>query len=194
MEKKMKKKSLIILGSVAVVIILIVSIFVGSYNGLVTANEDVNGKAANIQTQLQRRGDLIPNLVNTVKGYAAHEEKIFTEVADARSKLAGANGVKEQSEANAQLDGAISRLLMVVERYPDLKANQNFMDLQDELAGTENRIAVARKDYNDSAKKYNTDIRRFPKNIFASMFGFKSVDYFEASEGSQQVPNVNFGS
>ncbi len=129
-------------------------------------------------------------MVSTVKQYAAHEEKIFSEIADARARLAGATTLAEQAEADAAVNSALSRLLAIAENYPDLKANQNFIQLQDELAGTENRIAVARRDYNNMAREYNTLIRRFPTNIYANLFGFDRVDYFEASESARTVPNV----
>ena len=143
-----------------------------------------------IDVQLQRRHDLIPNLVATVKEYAAHEEEVFASVAEARSKLAGAASISEMAEADAELSSALSRLLAIAEAYPELKANQNFINLQDELAGTENRIATARRDYNQTARSYNTSIRRFPTNIIAGMFGFESVDYFEASEAGRETPDV----
>ncbi len=186
------KKGLIILLAILAVVVLFIGLTIGSYNGLVNKQAIVEEQNAAIQTQLQRRMDLIPNLVETVKGYAAHEEEVFTAIADARSALAGANTVAEQADANSALDSALSRLLVVVENYPDLKANQNFTQLQDELAGTENRIARARDLYNEAAREYNAKIRKFPSNIIASMFGFEKVDYFEASQGAQDAPNVSF--
>lgn len=186
------KKGTIIL--IAVILIAVIAVFsvMGSYNDLIEEQAEVEAAYANISTQLQRRADLIPNLVNTVKGYASHEEEIFTEIANARAKLSGASGIGELSEANTQLESALSRLLVVVENYPDLKANQNFIALTDELAGTENRISVARKDYNEEVKDYNTDIRKFPKSILAGIFGFEKADYFEADEESKNAPEVNF--
>ena len=192
----LKRKGLwITLGVILLIIIIIVASVVSGYNGLVSAEEQVNTQKSNIQTQLQRRADLVPNLVATVKGYAAHEEEIFTAVADARAKLAGAaasGDVSEMDAANTELSTALSRLLVVVENYPDLKANQNFINLQDELAGTENRITVARKDYNEAAQTFNRKVRSFPGNIWAALFGFESVDYFEASDSAQQTPTVSF--
>lgn len=176
---------------IAIIIILVV-VGVSQYNSLVGINENVENQRANIDTMLQRRVDLIPNLVNTVKGYAEHEKEVIENVSNARAKLAGATSMEEKADADDQLSGALSRLLMVVENYPDLKANQQFTALSDELAGTENRIAVARKDYNDSVKVYNQKIRRFPSNIFANLLGFEKAEYFQAAEGAQQVPEVNF--
>ena len=192
----MKNKKLwVILAVVAVVAILIFAIIaslVGTYNGLVEKQAEVDQKFAQVQTVLQRRSDLIPNLVSTVKGYAAHEESVYTAIADARAALSGAKTPEELSEANGELDSAISRLLVVVENYPDLKASANFTALQDELAGAENRISTERGRYNEAVKEYNTAIRKFPNNIFAGMFGFTAADYFEADEGAQKVPEVNF--
>ena len=192
----MKNKKLwIILAVVAVVAILIFAIIaslVGTYNGLVEKQAEVDQKFAQVQTVLQRRSDLIPNLVSTVKGYAAHEESVYTAIADARAALSGAKTPEELSEANGELDSAISRLLVVVENYPDLKASANFTALQDELAGAENRISTERGRYNEAVKEYNTAIKKFPNNIFAGMFGFTAADYFEADEGAQKVPEVNF--
>lgn len=176
---------------IAIVVILVV-VGISQYNSLVGINENVENQRANIDTMLQRRVDLIPNLVNTVKGYAEHEKEVIENVSSARAKLAGATSMEEKADADNQLSGALSRLLMVVENYPDLKANQQFISLSDELAGTENRIAVARKDYNDSVKVYNQKIRRFPSNIFANLLGFVKAEYFQAAEGAQQVPEVNF--
>lgn len=174
------------------ILVILVVVGVSQYNSLVGINENVENQRANIDTMLQRRVDLIPNLVNTVKGYAEHEKEVIENVSNARAKLAGATGMEEKADADNQLSGALSRLLMVVENYPDLKANQQFIALSDELAGTENRIAVARKDYNDSVKVYNQKIRRFPSNIFANLLGFEKAEYFQAVEGAQQVPEVNF--
>lgn len=184
----MNKIGLIIIG----VLVVIGAMLASGYNGLVRMDEEVTGKWAQIETQLQRRSDLIPNLVNTVKGYAAHETEVFKAVSDARAKLAGAQTVAETSEANTELSGALGRLLVVVENYPVLKADQNFRALQDELAGTENRIAVARKDYNDAVKMFNAEIRSFPKNILAGILNFDKRDYFEAEAGAKAAPTVNF--
>lgn len=180
-----------LLGVIAAIVIVVGMIF-SSYNGLVSLNENVTGKWAQVENQLQRRNDLIPNLVNTVKGYAAHEADVFKAVSDARAKMGGAKTVAETSAANNEMTGALSRLLMVAERYPDLKANANFTQLQDELAGTENRIAVARKDYNDAAQSYNTKIKSLPASLYAGAFGFTARDYFKADEATQKVPQVKF--
>ena len=174
------------------IIVILVVVGISQYNSLVGINENVENQRANIDTMLQRRVDLIPNLVNTVKGYAEHEKEVIEDVRNAREKLAGAASMEEKADADNQLSGALSRLLMVVENYPDLKANQQFIALSDELAGTENRIAVARKDYNDAVKNYNQKIRRFPSNIFANLLGFEKAEYSQAAEGAQQVPEVNF--
>lgn len=178
----------IIIGIIAIVVVMGIS----SYNGLVGMNEAVNGQWSQVENQLQRRADLIPNLVNTVKGYASHEQAAIQSVADARSKLAGVQGPAAKAEANNELTGALSRLLVVVENYPNLKADQNFRALQDELAGTENRLAVARKDYNDSVQSFNAKIKVFPTNLFAGMLGFSAREYFQAQESAQQVPQVQF--
>lgn len=179
------------LGVVAAIVIIVVMIF-SSYNGLVSMNENVTGKWAQVENQLQRRNDLIPNLVNTVKGYASHETEVFKQVSDARAKLGGAKTVAETSAANNEMNTALSRLLMVAENYPDLKANTNFTQLQDELAGTENRIAVARKDYNDAVQTYNAKIKSLPASLYAGAFGFTARDYFKADEAAQKVPQVKF--
>ena len=177
---------------VLAVVVLVVVLGVSSYNGLVSLNENVNGKWSQIENMLQRRADLIPNLVSTVKGYAAHEQQAIQAVADARAKLAGAGGPAAKAQANGELNSALSRLLVVVENYPNLKADKNFRALMDELSGTENRIAVARKDYNDSVQVYNTKIRSLPTSIFAGMLGFGPKEYFRAEEGAKQVPQVKF--
>lgn len=178
--------------AILAVILLLAGSFIGAYNSLVAMDTEVQSAYSNIESQMQRRGDLIPNLVSTVKGYAAHEEEVLTSIADARAKLAGAGSVQEMESADSQLSSALSRLLVVVEQYPELKANQNFQALMDELSGTENRIAVARKDYNDTVKKYNKAIKQFPKNLIASMFGFESAEFFQADEASKEVPKVDF--
>lgn len=189
----MKKKGLIIgIAAVLLVIVIIVGSIAGTYNGLVTKQEKVQNTEHQIQNQLQRRADLIPNLVNTVKGYAAHEEEVYTALADARAKLNSAGTPDEYGEALESYDSALSRLLVVVENYPELKANENFINLQDELAGTESRISTARKDYNDAVTDYNQSIRKFPTVIFAGMLGFEKAEYFEASPESNTVPTVNF--
>ena len=188
----MRNKGAMIAIAIAAVVVLAVISCVGTYNGLVSAREGLDSQLANIDTQLQRRNDLIPNLVNTVKGYTNHENEVLTQISDARAKLAGATTTEEKSAADGELSGALSRLLVVVENYPDLKADTQFTALTDELAGTENRIAVARKDYNDTARTYNTTIKKFPKVLFARLFGFEPATYFEAQEGAEQAPTVSF--
>ncbi len=187
----MKKKGIGIIAVIAVIVIIIGAV-AGSYNGLVSLEESANTAFSDVQVQLQRRADLVPNLVNTVKGYAAHETEVFTAVSDARAKLAGATTVEEVSAADGELSSALSRLLAISESYPELKANENFLSLQDELAGTENRIGVARKDYNEVVQKYNVKIRSFPTNIFAGMLGFEKKEQFEADAASQNAPSVSF--
>ena len=187
------KKGIAILIAVFAVIGIIIGMIAGSYNGLVNQQEEVENKHSVISVQLQRRADLIPNFVNTVKGYSDYEQKTYTAVTEARNAVAGAKTAGEQTKAAEQLDSAISVWVnAVTEAYPDLKANENYKALQVELEGSENRIAVARKDYNDAAKSYNSSVRRFPKNIIAGMFGFEKVEYFEAQAGSESVPQVSF--
>ena len=186
------KKSTIAIIVVIVILIAIIAGLVSNYNGVVSLSEEVDNKFATIDTMLQRRADLIPNLVNTVKGYTNQEQAVIDSVTDARAKLAGANSVGEKANADQELSTALSNLLVVVENYPDLKSSQNFINLSDELAGTENRIATARKDYNDAVKEYNTKIKRFPTNIVSGMFGYGEKEYFQASEGSEEVPTVDF--
>ncbi len=187
----MKKGTIILIAVIAVIAIIAFSC-VGTYNSLVAQRENVDTQYSAIDTQLQRRIDLIPNIVNTVKGYAAHESEVFGAVSDARARLAGASTKEEAAEADSELTSAVSRLLMIAENYPDLKADTQFTALTDELAGTENRIAVARKDYNDAAKTYNTQIKTFPKVIIANLFGFEKAEYFEAADGAKSAPQVNF--
>lgn len=186
------KKGLVIVIAVVAIIAIIAGSLVSGYNGLVDKQANVENAGAQVQTYLQRRADLIPNLVETVKGYATHEEEVYTALADARAKLNSASTAEEFSEANASFESALSRLLVVVENYPELQANENFIALQDELEGTENRIATARKDYNDSVTEYNKAIKKFPTVIIAGMFGFEKADLFEATEESQSAPSVNF--
>lgn len=186
------KKSTIVIIVVVVILVAIIAGLVSNYNGVVSLSEEVDNKFATIDTMLQRRADLIPNLVNTVKGYTNQEQAVIDSVTDARAKLAGANSVGEKANADQELSTALSNLLVVVENYPDLKSSQNFINLSDELAGTENRIATARKDYNDAVKEYNTKIKRFPTNIVSGMFGYGEKEYFQASEGSGEVQTVDF--
>ena len=193
----MKKSTIIII----VVAVLAVVWGITGYNGLVSMDEGVQTKWADVETQYQRRADLIPNLVNTVKGYAAHESETLQAVVEARAKATSMNidpsNMSAEQIANFQkaqdgVSSALGRLLVTVEKYPDLKANENFKELQAQLEGTENRISVARRDYNEAARKYNTTLRSFPKNILAGMFGFEKKAYFEAQEGSEQAPTVQF--
>ncbi len=195
----LKNKGLIAtLIGIAIVVILglgIVVIYgVSSYNSLVTAQEDVDNKFSQIDNQLKRRSDLIPNLVETVKGYAKHEKEAIDSVTQARAQLAGAKTPEDKADANQQLSGALNRLLVVVEKYPDLKANENFRSLMDSLEGTENRLAVARKDYNDEVAKYNKSVKRFPKSMLAGTFGFEKKPYFEVTNEEKEAPKVDFGS
>ncbi len=183
---------LIVLAVILIVGIGLYSKVKGTYNQLVGLDEGVKGKWAQVENQLQRRFDLIPNLVSTVKGYAAHEKDVLTEVTNARSRVGGAGSVPDKMEANNGLSSALARLLVVVERYPDLKADQNFLKLQDELAGTENRIAVERKRYNDAVVVFNTKLRSFPTNIIAGFFDFSRADLFEAPGEAKSAPKVEF--
>ena len=184
----MSKKIWIALGVVVVLALILVS----GYNNMISLNENVDGKWSQVENQLQRRTDLIPNLVNTVKGYTTHEQEIFTALANARAQMMGAGTVGQAAEADQAMTSALSRLIAVAENYPNLKADANFRQLQDELAGTENRIATARKDYNDAVQGYNTKIKRFPSNIYANILGFQAKEYFKAEEGAKAVPKVDF--
>lgn len=178
--------------AIIVVLLLLIVPIIGTYNSLVNLELKVNNAQSDIDTDLQRRSDLIPNLVNTVKGYASHEKEIFTQVAESRAKLAGAQTVTERAEADASLGTALKGLLAVVERYPELKANENFRDLTVNLEGTENRIAVKRQDYNRAVTEYNSKRRRFPSNIVASLFGFEEKPLYKAAEGAKDVEKVDF--
>lgn len=191
---------------IPILILLVVGVFVytkavGTYNTFVQKEEVINGQWAEVETQYQRRSDLIPNLVNTVKGYADFEQETLTRVIEARAKATSMNvdasnltpeKLAEFQGAQDQLSGALSRLLVSVERYPELKANQNFLELQAQLEGTENRIAVARRNFNQSVQDYNSNLRTFPNNIFAGWYGFEQKGYFEASEGAENAPSVQF--
>ncbi|MBI3448752.1 MAG: LemA family protein [Acidobacteria bacterium] len=189
---RMLKKGCAILAALGLIALVLAGWVVSKYNGLVTLNEESDKGWAQVQNVLQRRADLIPNLVETVKGYAAHEKEIFEQVAAARSRLAGATTPADAATANAAMSSALSRLLAIAEAYPDLKANANFIRLQDELAGTENRIATERRDFNEIVRNYNVALKRFPVNVIAGAFGFKERDYFEAAAGAQEVPKVKF--
>lgn len=195
------KKILIPVGIIAVLAVLIYAKAVSAYNQFVQAEETINGQWAEVETQYQRRADLIPNLVNTVKGYADFEQETLTGVVEARAKATSVQidptqltpeKLAEFQQAQDQLSGALSRLLVTVEKYPDLKANQNFLELQAQLEGTENRISVARKKFNESVQGYNTSIRTFPNNLFAGWYGFVAKGYFEAAAGAENAPTVQF--
>ena len=185
----MKSGRSVLFGVIAVVI-LVAFWFFGTKNSLVSLKEDVEMQQSQIETTLQRRSDLIPNLVATVKGYATHEKEVFTEIADARAKLSGS--IESISEANNALDSALGRLLAISENYPELKASEQFIALQDELAGTENRISVARQYYNEKVKAYNTKVQSIPSSFIAGMSGYYPMQYFEADESAKKVPEVNF--
>jgi LemA protein len=187
------KSVLLILGIVVVLALLIGGPIISSRNTLVTEKNDIDAKWAQVDNDMKRRADLIPNLVETVKGFAKQEQTVIGEVTNARAALLGAHSKGDEIQANSQLSGAIGRLLVLQENYPQLKSNENFLRLQDELAGTENRIAVSRRDYNEAIKKYNTDVDLFPSNIAASLFGFHRDDaYFKTSEEDKKVPSVKF--
>lgn len=184
----MEKSAIVIL----LILVLLAGCGVASYNSMVNKQEAVFSSYSDIETQLQRRADLIPNLVSSVKGYVEHEQEIIDSVTESREKLLGADGVQQLAEASDELSSALKNLMVVVENYPDLKANTNFIQLQDELAGTENRVATARRDYNAAVREYNAAIKQFPGKFLAELFGFEAAEYFEASEGSTEVPNVSF--
>jgi len=203
MSKNAKKGCLIAIGVVVILIIITVSSIIGTYNNMVKLDEGVKEKWSQVENVYQRRYDLIPNLVNTVKGIAAHEKETFTAVTEARAKAGGTFNISEQvlndpamfqkfQQAQSSLGGALQRLMVVMEKYPDLKANQNFLALQDQLEGTENRIAVERKRFNEAARYYNTYIKMFPKVILANMFGFDEKQYFKSTEGAEEAPKVEF--
>ena len=187
------RRFLLIIAVIIFIVIVLPFIYLkGTYNNLVTMDESVKAAWAQVENQLQRRYDLIPNYVETVKGYAAQEKDVFIKVTEARSKVAGAGSVESKIEANNQLTSALSRLLVVVENYPQLKSNANFIRLQDELAGTENRIAVERRRYNETVRAYNIKIRSFPTNFIAGMFGFRKAVFFEVPAERQEAPKVKF--
>ena len=198
---KKNRKTWITIAIIAVVALFLYSSVKGTYNGMVTKSENVEGQWANVENSYQRRADLIPNLVNTVKGYAAHEQETFTAVVEARSKATGINlnadqltpeNLQQFQQAQSGLSSALSRLLVVVEKYPELKANQNFLELQKQLEGTENRISTERRKFNELAREYNTYIKSFPEKIWAGLFNFNAKAYFEAVEGTETAPTVEF--
>ncbi|WP_059026191.1 LemA family protein [Gabonibacter massiliensis] len=195
------KKSYIVLAIIVIIAIGIFAWFQGSYNQMVTRSETISSQWSNVENQYQRRADLIPNLVNTVKGYAEHEQNTLTQVTDARAKATqmrinfdqlDEKTLQKFNNMQGELSSALSRLMAISEQYPDLKANENFRDLQAQLEGTENRIAVERRKFNEEVKGYNAYIRSFPKNILAGMFGFMPKPYFEASSGAEKAPEVKF--
>jgi LemA protein len=187
------KAAIAILVALVLIVLIVGGMYVGRRNEMVTKNETVKSAWAEVDVVLQRRADLIPNLVETVKGFAAQEQTVFHDIASARAALLGAQNPADKIAANGQLDGALGRLLVIVENYPQLKSNENFLRLQDELAGTENRIAVERKRYNDAIQDYNTYIGLFPNNIFAAWAGFQRNNaYFAASESAREAPKVQF--
>lgn len=195
------KKTIIVIAVIAVVVIALFGWVKGTYNGMVEQDENVSKAWAQVENVYQRRADLIPNLVNTVKGYAKHESETLQGVVEARAKATqmsvdlddlSEENIKKYQAAQGDFQQAIGRLLMLTENYPDLKANENFRDLQAQLEGTENRITVERQKFNETAKVYNTNIRKFPNNIFAGIFGFEKKGYFEAQEGTEKAPEVNF--
>lgn len=183
---------------IGIIILTIISLFISFFlirNNLVDLREEVEMQQSQVETNLQRRSDLIPNLVVTIKGYVAHENEVFTSIAEARTKLAESinNGnVSDINEANCSLNSALNRLIAIAEDYPELKASEQFIALQDELAGTENRISVARQYYNEKVKDYNSTVQKFPTSIVASISGFYPMDYFEADDGAYEVPQVSF--
>ena len=195
------KKSLIILIIVGLIIVWAIASTVGSYNSIITKNEAVKSQWAQVENVYQRRADLIPNLVNTVKGYAEHEKSTFTAVVEARAKATqtkidanylDAAAIQKFQAAQEGLSSALSKLMVVVEKYPDLKANQNFLELQAQLESTENRISVERMKFNEVTQDYNAYIQKFPTNLFAGMFGFSQKDYFKATVGAEKAPEVKF--
>lgn len=186
---KQGKKTGLIVGIVALLIVLY---GVVTYNGFVAKEAEVDKQWAQVESKLQRRYDLIPNLVNSVKGSMKQEKEVFGEIADARAQMSGAKGVKQVSEASNNLEGALSRLLVVMENYPELKSNDNVKTLMTQLEGTENRISVERDRYNQAVKEYNVSVRKFPKSVVAGVAGFEKKDYFEADKGAEKAPQVDF--
>jgi LemA protein len=195
MEQKKRKRSTWVIGSIVGVVLLLMILggsACGTYNSLTTKQENVKVAFSNVDVQLQRRADLIPNLVQTVKGYAQHEEKVFSDIAEARSRLLSAQTVEQKSAANDQVSSALGRLLALQENYPNLKADQQFLRLSDELAGTENRISVARRDYNQIVNEYNRSRQQFPTVVMANILGFERAEEFKADAASREVPKVDF--
>lgn len=193
----MKKSTIItlsIVGAIVAAFVLTVILTVGSYNGFVTKSEDVDKAYSQIENQLQRRNDLIPNLVSTVQGYASHENEVFTAIADARAEMLSAKTTSEKAQADVQVTTALRGLLGYTENYPELKADKQFTQLMDELAGTENRLSVERKNYNDVAAEYNKKVKKVPGALVANIFGFDEKELFKAEEGAKEVPKVDFGS
>jgi LemA protein len=187
------KGALVVIGVIVLAVVIFGGQLMGQRNQLVTERNEIDARWAQVDNDMKRRADLIPNLVETVKGYAKQEQTVIGEVANARAALLGARSKDEEITANNQLSGALGRLLVLTENYPNLKSDENFLRLQDELAGTENRIAVSRRDYNEAVKRYNTDVELFPKNIAASIFGFqKDNAYFKTTEEEKKVPQVKF--
>ena len=186
------KGGLVILAIIAVLVLGIGGWVVGNYNGLVSKKADVEKSLAEVDNLLQRRNDLIPNLVETVKGIAAQEQAVFGQIAEARSQMAGARSTEQKISAGNAMDSAISRLLVVIENYPQLRSQENFLRLQDELAGTENRLSVSRTRYNEVVAEFNVMVKRFPTNLFAGMFGYKEEPFYQVSEAQKQVPRVEF--
>lgn len=186
------KTLLVVVGALAFIVLIVVVWFIGTYNSLVSTDQTVNEKWSQVENQYQRRADLIPNLVETVKGYAAHESKVFTEVTKARSQWASAKTPNEKIKAAGEMDSALSRLMVVVESYPQLKASETFVALQAQLEGTENRVTVARMDYNTAVREYNVMIKRIPTSIVAGIYGYNDKPFFEAEKGAEKAPKVNF--
>lgn len=191
-KKKIKSSFIVVIGVIVVIALMIGGYLVSSYNNIVVKEEAVSSSLANVDAQLKRRTDLIPNLVNTVKGYMEHEENIINSITGARESLVSASTLEEKSKANKELNEAINNLYVIVENYPDLKASENFIALQDEIAGSENRISTSRIDYNKAVKEYNLLIKRFPLNLIAANFGFEKADYFSVDEEDKNVPVVDF--
>lgn len=186
------KKLAVILGAIGLIVVLGVVAAVGFYNGLITKTTNIDGQWAQVETQYQRRFDLIPNLVNTVRGLFEQEQKVFGDIAEARTRYSGATTVDEKVAAAGQVESALARLLVIIENYPEIKSDTAVVGLMDELAGTENRVSVERRRFNDLVRDYNTSIKRFPGNMIAPMFGFSERAYFEAVEGSEVAPTVEF--